>query len=183
MVEGRESGMNWESNTESYTFSSVAQSCPTLCDPMDRSTPGLPVYHQLPEFTQTHVHWVGDAIQPSHPLSSPSPPTFNLFQHQGLFKWDSTSYQVTRVLEFQLQHQSFQWIFRIDFLSDWLVWSPYSPRASQEFSPTPQFKSIHSLVFIFHLHSGPTLTSVHDYWKNHGFDHTDISQQNIISLF
>ena len=71
----------------SVQFSSVAQSCPTLCDPMDCSTPGLPVYHQLPDFTQTHVHWVSDAIQLSHPLSSPSPPTFNLSQHQGLFKW------------------------------------------------------------------------------------------------
>ena len=72
-------------------FSSVTQSCPTLCDPMDCSTPGLPVHHQLPEFTQTHAHWVGDAIQPSHPLSSPSPPAFNLSQHQGLFKWVSSS--------------------------------------------------------------------------------------------
>ena len=70
----------------SVHFSSVAQSCPTLCDPMNRSTPGLPVDHQLPDFTQTHVHWVGDAIQPSHPLSSPSPPAFNLSQHHGLFK-------------------------------------------------------------------------------------------------
>ena len=87
-----------------YSFlSSVAQSCPTLCDPMDCSIPGLPVHHQLPEFTQTHVHWVGDAIQPSHPLSSPSPPTFNLSQHQGLFQWVSSSHQVAKVLEFQLQ--------------------------------------------------------------------------------
>ena len=85
-------------------------------DPRDCSMPGLPVHHQLPEFTQTHVHWVGDAIPPSHPLSSPSPPTFNLSQHQGLFKWVSSSHQVASVLEFQLQHQSFQWIFRIDFL-------------------------------------------------------------------
>ena len=97
-------------------FRSVAQSCPTLCDPMHWSTPDLPVHHQLPEFTQTHVHWVSDAIQPSHPLSSPSPPTFNLSQHQSLFKWVSSSHQVAKVLEFQLQHQSFQWIFRIDFL-------------------------------------------------------------------
>ena len=73
-------------------FSSVAQSCPTLCDPMDRSTQGLPVHHQLPEFTQTHLHWVVDAIQPSHPLSSPFPPAFNLSQHQGLFKWVSSSH-------------------------------------------------------------------------------------------
>ena len=78
----------------SVQFSSVAQSCPTLCDPMDCSSPGLPVHHQLPEFTQIHVHWVCDAIQPSHPLSSPSLPTFNLSQHQGLFKWVSSSHQV-----------------------------------------------------------------------------------------
>ena len=82
-------------------FSSVTQSCPTLCDPMDRSTPGLPVHHQLPQFTQIHVHWVGDAIQPSHPLSSPSPPVFSLSQHQGPFKWVSASHQVAYVLEFQ----------------------------------------------------------------------------------
>ena len=88
---------------------------------MDCSMPGLPVHHQLPEFTQTHVHWVSDAIQPSHPLSSPSPPAFNLSQHQGLFKWDSSSHQVAKVLEFQLQHQSFQWTFRlISFRMDWL---------------------------------------------------------------
>ena len=97
-------------------FSSVAQLCPTLCDPMDCSTPGLPVHHQLLEFTQTHVHWVSDAIQPSHPLSSPSPPAFNLSPHQGLFQWVSSSHQVAKVLEFQLQHQSFQWIFRTNFL-------------------------------------------------------------------
>ena len=97
-------------------FSSVTQSCPTLCDPMDCSTPGLAAHHQLPEFTQTHVHPVGDAIQPSHPLSSPSPPTFNLSQDQGLFKWVSSLHRVVKVLKFQLQYQSFQLIFRIDFL-------------------------------------------------------------------
>ena len=83
-------------------------------NPMNHSMPGLPVHHQLPEFTQTHVHWVGDAIQPSHPLSSPSPPAFSLSQHQGLFQWVSSLHQVAKVLE--LQHQSFQWIFRSDFL-------------------------------------------------------------------
>ena len=93
-------------------FSSVTQSCPTLCDPMSRSTPGLCVQHQLLEFTQTHVHWVSDAIQASHPLSSPSPPAFSLSQHQGLF----ALHQVAKVLEFQLQHQSFQWTPRTDFL-------------------------------------------------------------------
>ena len=89
-------------------ISSVAQSCLTLWDPMNHSTPGLPVHHQLPESTQTHVHWVGDAIQPSHPLLSPSPPALNLSQHQGLFKWVSSSNKVAKVLEFQLQHQSYQ---------------------------------------------------------------------------
>ena len=97
-------------------ISSVAQSCPTLCNPMNCSMPGLPVHHQLPEFTQTHVHWVSDAIQPSHPLSSPFPPALNLSQHQGLFQWVSSPHQVAEVLEFQLQHQSFQWISRTDFL-------------------------------------------------------------------
>ena len=99
-----------------FRFSSVTQSCLTLYDPMDCSTQGLPVHHQLPESTQTHVHRIGDAIQPSHPLSSPSPPAFNPSQHQGLFQWVSSSHQVAKVLEFQLQHQSFQWIFRFDFL-------------------------------------------------------------------
>ena len=109
----REEGKLWlRVFLRSVQFSSVAQLCPTLCDPVDCSTPGLPVHHQLLEFTQTHVHWVGDAIQPSHPLSSPSPPAFNLSKHQGLFKWVSSSHQVAKVLEFQLQHQSFQCIFR-----------------------------------------------------------------------
>ena len=86
----------------SVQFSSVAQSCPTLCDPMNRSTPGLPVHHQLPEFTQTHIHRVGDAIQPSHPLSSPSPPSPNPSQHQSLYQWVNSSHEVAKVLEFQL---------------------------------------------------------------------------------
>ena len=98
----------------SVQFSSVTQSCLTLCNPMNRSMPGLAVHHQLPESTQTHVHWVGDAIQPSHPLSSPSPPALNLSQHQDLFQWVSSLHQVAKVLEFQLQHQSFQWTPRTD---------------------------------------------------------------------
>ena len=89
-------------------FSSVAQSCPTLCDPVNHSTPGLPVYHRLLEFTQTHAHRVGDAIQPSHPLSSPSPPALNPSQHQGLFQRVNSSHEVAKGLEFQLQHRSFQ---------------------------------------------------------------------------
>ena len=103
-------------STSSVQFSSVAQSCPALCDPMNCSTPGLLVHHQLPEFTQIHVHWVGNAIQPSHPLSSPSPPALNLTQHQGVFKSVSSAHQAAKVLEFQLQHQSFQWIPRTDLL-------------------------------------------------------------------
>ena len=91
--------LKWLSSS-TYQFSSVTQSCPTLCDPMDWGTPGFPV-HQLPEFTQTHVHWVADAIQPSHSLLSPSPPTFNLSQHQGLFQWVNSSHQEAKVLEFQ----------------------------------------------------------------------------------
>ena len=86
----------------------------SLCNPMDCSTPGFPVHHQPPDLTQIHVHQVDDAIQPSHPLSAPSPLAFNLSQHQGLFQWVSSSHQVAKILEFQLQHQSFQWIFRTD---------------------------------------------------------------------
>ena len=99
---------------------SGAKLCLTPCDPMDCSTPGFPVLHSLPEFAKTHVHWVDDAIQPSHPLSLTAPPAFNLSQHQGLFQWVSSSHQVAKVLELQLQHQSFQWIFRvISFRIDW----------------------------------------------------------------
>ena len=125
---------------------------------MDCHTPGFPVHHQLPEVIHTHVHQVGDAIQPSHPLWSLSPSTFNLSQHQSLFQWVSSSHHVAKELEFQLQHQSFQWIFRTDFLYYWLVGSPCSPRDSQESSPTPQFKSINSSALsLLHI---PTLTSI-----------------------
>ena len=113
-------------------FSSVAQLCPILCDPMNRSTPGLPVHHQLPEFTQTHVHQVGDTIQPSHPLSSPSPPVPNPSQHQRLFQWVNSSHEVAKVLEFQLYRHSFQRNPRADLLQNGLVGSPCSPRDSPE---------------------------------------------------
>ena len=104
----------------SYVSSVQSLSCVWLCDPMNRSTPGLPVHHQLPEFSQTHVHWVGDAIQPSHPLSSPSP-ALNLSQQQGLFQWVSSSHQAAKVLEFQFQHQSFhEYPGVISFRMDWL---------------------------------------------------------------
>ena len=100
----------------SVQLSSVSQSCLTLCSPMDCSMPGLPVYHQLLEFTQTHVRWAGDAIQPSRPLSSSSPPVFNLSQHQGLFPMSQRFARGASLLEFQLQHQSFQWTPRTDLL-------------------------------------------------------------------
>ena len=151
-----------------HQFSSVAQLCPTLCNPMNRSTPGLPVHHHLPEFTQTHVHRAGNAIQPSHPLSSPSPPAPNPSQHQSLFQSVNSSHEVAKVLELQLEHHSFQRNPRVDLLQNGLVGSPCSPRDSQESSPTPHFKSINSLALSL-LHS-PTLTSIYDYWKNHSLD-------------
>ena len=159
-------------------FSSVIQSCPTLGDPM---TPGLRVHHQLLKLAQSRVHKISDAIQPSHPLSSPSPPAFNLSQHQGLFQWVSSLHQVAKVLEFHLQHQSFQWIFRTDFLQDGLVGSPCSPRDSQGSSPAPQFESINSSVLS--LLYGPALTFIHNYWKNHSFDSMDLCWQSNIPAF
>ena len=131
---------------------------------MNCSTPGLPVHHQLPEFTQTHVHRVSDAIQPSHPLSSLSLPAPNPSQHQSLFQWVNSSHEVAKVLEFQLQYHSLQRNNRADPLQNGLVGFPCSPRGSQESFPTPQFESISSSVLSF-LHS-PTLTTIHDYWKN-----------------
>ena len=151
-------------------FSSVAESCPILCDHMNHSMPGLPVHHQLPELAQTHIHQIGDAIQPSHPLSSPSPPAPNPSQHQGLFQLVNSSHEVAKVLEFQPQHQSFQRTHRTDLLQNGLVGSPCSPRDSQE-SSIPQFKSINSSALSF-LYS-PTLTSIHDYWKNHNLHQMD----------
>ena len=156
----------------------VTQSRLTFYDSMDCSTPGLPVRHHLLELAQIHVHWVGDAIQPSPPLLSPSVPAFNLSQHQGLFKLAGSSHQVTKVSE--LQYQSFQWIFRVDFLWDWLIWSPCWTRDSQEYSNTPQSESISSSVLC--LLYGPSLTSVHDYWKTHSFDYTDLCWQSDASV-
>ena len=156
------------SNSNIFQIRSVVQSCPTLWDPMNRSTPGLPVHHQFPEFNQTHVHRLSDAIQPSHPLSSPSPPAPNPSQHQSLFQWVNSSHEVAKGLEFQLQHHSFQRNPRADLLQNGLVRSPCSPRDSQESSPTPQFKSINSSALRL-LHS-PTLTFIHDHRKNHSLD-------------
>ena len=140
-----------------WRCSSFAQSCPW--NPMNGSMPGFPVLYCLPELAQTHVHRVGDAIQPTYPLSSPSPPTFNLSQ-SGSF---SSSHQEAKVLELQLQHQSFKWVFRVDFLYGWLARSPCCPRNSQESSPEPQFEIINFLMLI--LIYGQTLISVYDYWK------------------
>ena len=151
---------------------SVAKSHLTLCNPVNCSTPGFPVLHHLLEFAQTHIYWVDGAIQSSHPLFPPSPLVLNLSQHQGLFQWIGSSYQVAKVLE--LQYQSFQWISRVDFLYDWLVWSPSCPRGSQEYSPASQFKSIYSLKLS--LLYGPPLTSTHDFSKNHSFDYMDNDQ-------
>ena len=118
----------------------TAQSCPTLCEPMDSSTPGFPLLHSLLEFAQTRVHWVDDAIQPSHPLSPSSPPALNLFQLQSLFQWVGSSHQVAEGLELQLQHQSFQWIFRVGFLKiDWFDLL-LSKRLSKGFSSTTVWK-------------------------------------------
>ena len=110
---------------------SVAKLCLTPCDPMNCSTPDFSALPCLRNFAQTHVHWVGDAIQLPHPLWPPFP-ALSLYQHQGLFQRVNSSHQVAKVLELQLQHQSFQWIFRTDFLEDWLVWSPCCPRDTEE---------------------------------------------------
>ena len=161
---------------QSVQFSSVAQSYLTLCNPMNRSMPGLPVHHQLPEFTQTHAHRVGDAIQPSHSLSFPSPPVPNpSLPMSQLFAWGGQSTGVSAlalVLPTNTQ----------DYLpQDGLVGSPGSLRDSQESSPTPQFKSINSLVHSF-LHS-PTLTSIHDHCKNHSLGQTELCWQSNVSVF
>ena len=143
----------------------VAQSCPTLCDPMDCSTPKFPVIHYLLEFAQTHVHWVGDAIQPSHPLLSLSPPAFNLSQNQGLFQWVGSLHQVVGAsASASVLPMNIQGCFPIGLTE----WSPCCPKDSQESSLALQFESISSLVPS--LLYGLTVTSVHDYWKNHNFD-------------
>ena len=154
-----------------YCFS-VPKSCLTLCDPMDCSKHGFPVLHYLPEFVQTHVHWVSDAIQSSHPVSPPfsscpqffpsirSLPMSQLFMSGGQSIGASASASV-------LPLNIHGW-----FPLDWLVWSPCHPRHSQEFSPVPQFESISSSTLS--LLYGPTFTSIHDYWKNHSFDYMDL---------
>ena len=147
--------------TSILKYCSIAQLCPTLWDPMDCGTPGLPVHHHLLELSQTHVHWVSDAIQPSHPLPSPSPPAFSLSQHQGLFQWVSSLHQVNKVLSVSISPSN-EYSGLISFRMDWLDLLEVKG-FSRVFSNT-QFKSINSLVLS--LLFGPTLTSIHDYWKN-----------------
>ena len=133
---------------------------------MNCSILGFPVLHYLPEFAPTHVHQVSDAIQPFHLLLPSSSLAFHLSQRRGLFQWVNSLHQVMKLLELQLQHQPFQWIFRANLLKDWLVWSPCCLRESQESSPAPQFKSINCLVLS--LLYGPTrLWSIQDYWSKH----------------
>ena len=155
------------------------KSCPTLCDTIDYSTPGFPVPHYLLEFAQTHVHWVSDAIQPSHPLSSPSPafnlPSIRIFSNELALhiRWPKYwSFSSASILLMNIQ----DW-----FPLGWTGLISFNPKDSQESSPAPQFKSISysklSLVY------GPTLTSTHDYWKNHSSDHTDLCQQSDVSAF
>jgi len=155
-----------------HSCCSVPQPYLTLGDPMGYSTPGLPVPHYLPKFPQVLVRWVSNAIQPSHHLPPTSPFAFYLSQH--LFYWVSCSHWVAKVLELQLQHQSFQWVIRVDFLYNWLVWSSCCPRDSQESSPALQFESINSLVLS--LLYGSIL-------KDHCFDSRDLCQQSDVFAF
>ena len=159
----------------SVQFSSVAQSCLTLCNPMDCSTPGLPVHHQLQEFTQTDVHWVGNAIQPSHPLLSPSPPALNLSQYQGLFqplhnrwpKYCSFSFSISPSNEY-----SGLISFRMDWL-DLLAVQGTLKSLLQDHSSKASILQCSAFFLFFFLLSflySPSLTSIHDYWKNHTFD-------------
>ena len=146
--------MRWHASERSGTYTEPGQTYTVTYGAVVQSvvsnslwSPGLQQARlpYLPQFAQIHVHWVRDAIQPSHPLLPPSP-FLNLSQHQDLFQWAGSLHQAAKVLELQLQHQSFQWIFRIDFLKDWLVWSLCYSRDSQESSPASQFKSINSLA-------------------------------------
>ena len=160
---------------------SIAQSGPTLCDPTDCSMPGFPVLHYLPEFAQTHVHWVSDAIQPFHPLSPPSPPALNLSQHQGLFQWVGSSHQVAKVLELQLQHQSFQWIFRVDsFRIDWfdLLTVQETLKSLLQHHSLKASVLWCSALFIVQLSHLCVIT-----WKNQSFDYMDLYRQRMSLLF
>ena len=153
--------------------------CLTHGHPMNYSMPGFPVLQYLQSLLK--LMSIESVMPSNHLILLPtSPLALDLSQHQGLFQWVSSSHQVAKVLKLQLQHQSFQWIFRTDFLSDGLVGSPCSPRDSQK-SSTPQFKSINSLVLSFLY--GSTYTSIHDYWKKHIFDYLNFWRQSNVSAF
>ena len=160
-----------------YCCCSVTQTCPTLCDPMDGSTPSFPVLHCLLEFAHTHVHWVDDAIQLPHLSVSSSCP--QSFPASGSFPMSQLS--ASGGQELQLQHQSFQWILRVDFsLGLTGLISLLSKGLSRVFSSTTVWKH---LFFSLSLLYGPTLTSIRDYWKNHSFDYIDLSHQSDVSDF
>ena len=151
----------------SVQFSSVTQSCLTLCNPMNRSTSGLPVHHQLPEFTQTHVHRVSDAIQPSHPRSSPSPPALNPSQHQSLFQWVNSSHEVAKVREFQLSISPSKEIpglisFRMDWLDLFAVQGTFKSFLQHHSSKASILQ--HSAFFTVHL-SHPYMTTGKTKWN------------------
>ena len=165
-----------------HSCSSVAKSCPTLCVPMEWSMPGFPVLHYLLEFAQTHVHWVSDAIQPSHSLLPPSP-LLSLSQHQGLYQWPwslvklfASGWSIRASASASVLLMNIQGWFPLGLTG--LV--PHCPRDSQS-SSEPQFESINSPAL--NLLYGPTLISVHNYWKNHSFDYTDLCQQSDVSAF
>ena len=159
---------------------SVSQSWISLCDAMDCSTPGLPVLHQLPEFTQIHVQWVGDAIQPSHLLSSPSPPALNLSQLQGIFQWVSSSHQVAKVLKLSFSISPSNEHTGLISLG-WTDWtSLQSEGLSRVFPNTTVQKHWFFVVKPFY---GPPLISIHDYWKNHSFDYMKLFWQSNVSAF
>ena len=153
---------------------SFTKSCPALCDPMDCSTPDLPILHYLLEFVQTHVHWVGHIIQSSHPLSLPSPPALNLSQHQGLSQLSQlfvSQWPCIGASVFSMNIQDWFPLGSIGLIS-------LQSTDSQGSSPAPQFENINSLAFS--LPYIPALTSLHDYWENYNFDHTDLGWQSDI---
>ena len=167
-----------ESVNTSYSCS-VAKSCLILSNSMDCSTVGFPVLHYLPEIAQTHVHWVNDDIQPSHPLLPSSPLALNLSQHQGHIQWVGSSHWVAKVLELQLQHQSFQWIirlisFRIDWFDPLAIQGTLKSLLQHHSSKTSTLRcSAFFMVQLSHLY----------YWKNHSFDYTHLCWQSDVSAF
>ena len=162
-------------------LSSVAQLCLTLCDPMNHSTPGLPVHHQLLEFTETHAHWVSDAIQPSHPLSPPSPPAPNPSQHQGLFQWVNSSHEWPKYWSFSFsispsnEHPGLK-SFRMNWLDLLAVQGTLKSLLQYHSSKASIFR--HSAFFIVQLS-----TSIHDHWKNYSLDQMDLCWQSNVSAF